>query len=485
MVGTQQAMVEGRSVLAGVLGGNGALASAGQEAAGVFTEAMEEQLGGLLVELGIDPKQLEGMDVTAMLAQLQELLQGQLTAASGDALPLLGEAASQAPKSLAALKLFLQSNAQDHDQDDVGQDPQAQAALAALLQQWLTGADTGAQTLVGDEEAGHERVNLLLRQLFGAELSADGSTEDDVALLARLRQLLGVGQSTDGSTEDDVALLARLRQLLGVGQSTDGSTEDDVALLARLRQLLGVGQSTEGSTEDDVALLARLRQLLGVGHQPREGGADNQLPRPLFDFVAQALGERSGSADRSATLGINSSPTDGLALLKASLTTARGAESTASSNTTEGTKAFDLARLLTSDGTRQLADRIAIIARARGGVAELKLHPPSLGAMEVRVSLDIDKAHVHFVSTNPVVRDVLEAAMPRLREALAQDGLALGDASVSDQPPQPHDEAAGEGGHGAAHGGEAEDDSEALMALEGARPGSTLSALARRLDMFA
>ena len=218
---------------------------------------------------------------------------------------------------------------------------------------------------------------------------------------------------------------------------------------------------------------------------------ENHLPRPLFDFVAQAVAQRGVTVDSSSTLDFDTAPTDGLALLRASLTAQRSADQTSTTSTStsanaDSTKAFDLARLLTPDGARQLADRFAMIARARGGVAELKLNPPSLGTMEVRVSLEADKAHVHFVSANPAVRDVLEAAMPRLREALAQDGLSLGDASVSDQPPQRRGEAGeGSGAEDGRGGTEAEGDGEALMASDGFIPGSTLSALARKLDLFA
>jgi flagellar hook-length control protein FliK len=267
-------------------------------------------------------------------------------------------------------------------------------------------------------------------------------------------------------------LLSQLRQLLSNGQIKE---VDEVSkeLLAQLRQLLSSGQFADVDSDGEQAdMLAQLRRLLTQGPMGDAGGAESR--RQVFDLLSQAFSERSGDV----------SGADSLALLKASLTAnTRGSEQTNAA--AEGAKAFDLARLLTPDGARQFADRLAMIAQARAGMAELKLHPPSLGSMEVRVSMDADRAHVHFVSANPAVRDLLEAALPRLREALAQDGISLGDASVSDQPPQRRDEASGEGAAAGDGEGGGDTDGEALLAAEGPVASSTLSALARKLDLFA
>lgn len=62
--------------------------------------------------------------------------------------------------------------------------------------------------------------------------------------------------------------------------------------------------------------------------------------------------------------------------------------------------------------------------------ADLILNPPQLGKVEVSISVHGDQANAQFVSADPAVRDALEAAMPRLREMLADAGLNLGQAQV-------------------------------------------------------
>jgi flagellar hook-length control protein FliK len=64
-------------------------------------------------------------------------------------------------------------------------------------------------------------------------------------------------------------------------------------------------------------------------------------------------------------------------------------------------------------------------------VAELHINPPDLGPVEVRLHLSGDEASVQFTSAHAEVRSAIESSIARLREAMAQAGIQLGDASVS------------------------------------------------------
>lgn len=82
---------------------------------------------------------------------------------------------------------------------------------------------------------------------------------------------------------------------------------------------------------------------------------------------------------------------------------------------------------------QELGDKMVWMAGRQGQMAELVLNPPSLGAVEVRLNLSGGEASAQFFSANPNVRDVIEAALPRLREMMGSAGIALGEAMVSDQ----------------------------------------------------
>jgi flagellar hook-length control protein FliK len=63
--------------------------------------------------------------------------------------------------------------------------------------------------------------------------------------------------------------------------------------------------------------------------------------------------------------------------------------------------------------------------------AELHIHPPHLGPVEVMLTLNDEKTSIAFVSAHPAVREAIEASFADLRATLEQRGLALDHSSVS------------------------------------------------------
>lgn len=62
--------------------------------------------------------------------------------------------------------------------------------------------------------------------------------------------------------------------------------------------------------------------------------------------------------------------------------------------------------------------------------AQLHLSPPELGPLSVRISLEQDQASINFTSAHALVRDAIEAALPRLRDMLGSQGITLADVNV-------------------------------------------------------
>ncbi|MCX7898447.1 MAG: flagellar hook-length control protein FliK [Rhodocyclaceae bacterium] len=78
-----------------------------------------------------------------------------------------------------------------------------------------------------------------------------------------------------------------------------------------------------------------------------------------------------------------------------------------------------------------VGQRLAWFAREGQSHAELTLTPPQLGRIEIHLTLADDaSAQAQFATPNPLVREALEAALPRLREALAEAGIALGQTHI-------------------------------------------------------
>jgi len=77
-----------------------------------------------------------------------------------------------------------------------------------------------------------------------------------------------------------------------------------------------------------------------------------------------------------------------------------------------------------------LGQRVVWMATQHQQVAEMRLNPPNLGPLEVRLTISGDQASAQFVSHHPAVREAIESALPRLREMLADSGITLGNVQV-------------------------------------------------------
>ena len=126
---------------------------------------------------------------------------------------------------------------------------------------------------------------------------------------------------------------------------------------------------------------------------------------------------------------------------------------------------------------QDVADRVHWMVGQNLRQADLQLSPPELGPLEVRVVVTHDQANVSFTSNHAHVRDALEAAIPRLREMLEQQGLNLANADVSQhsfaEQRAARDDSNGSGS-GAGGDGEMVDTPEDVAAPDGLRHGRGL-----------
>ena len=100
---------------------------------------------------------------------------------------------------------------------------------------------------------------------------------------------------------------------------------------------------------------------------------------------------------------------------------------------------------------QQVGDRLNWMIGQGLQQADIRLNPPELGSLEIRIKLQGDQASVQFTSPHAAVRDAIDSAMPRLREMLEHSGLNLADVNVSSQSAGQHGEHAG---HMAGGGGQ-------------------------------
>lgn len=93
-------------------------------------------------------------------------------------------------------------------------------------------------------------------------------------------------------------------------------------------------------------------------------------------------------------------------------------------------RAVNIAR---PEAAGQLADRVRMMVSQGNMSADIRLDPPDLGSMQIRISINGEQASVNFVVQSQQARDMLDQAVPRLRDMLAERGIELGQSSVEQQ----------------------------------------------------
>ncbi|MCQ8889073.1 flagellar hook-length control protein FliK [Pseudoalteromonas carrageenovora] len=87
--------------------------------------------------------------------------------------------------------------------------------------------------------------------------------------------------------------------------------------------------------------------------------------------------------------------------------------------------------IVKSDAAKLLQERVSSMLSINNKEAEIRLDPPEMGSMQIRIRSDAEQAQINFVVQNQQAKEALEQSMPRLREMLAQQGLELGESTIS------------------------------------------------------
>ncbi|WP_281546651.1 flagellar hook-length control protein FliK [Pseudoalteromonas sp. PAR1] len=102
--------------------------------------------------------------------------------------------------------------------------------------------------------------------------------------------------------------------------------------------------------------------------------------------------------------------------------------------------------IIKSDAAKMLQERVSALLNINNKEAEIRLDPPEMGSMQIRIRSDAEQAQINFVVQNQQAKEALEQSMPRLREMLAQQGIELGESSIQQGSPEQQQD--GEPGQG-------------------------------------
>lgn len=96
-------------------------------------------------------------------------------------------------------------------------------------------------------------------------------------------------------------------------------------------------------------------------------------------------------------------------------------------------KAADFASPLSlqqANAASQLTEKVVYQVNQKIQMAEIRIDPEDLGAMQIKVNLQHDQLSLQFTVQQAQAKEALEQHLPKLRELLEQQGLSLGESQI-------------------------------------------------------
>ncbi|MGB7995728.1 MAG: flagellar hook-length control protein FliK [Photobacterium halotolerans] len=315
-------------------------------------------------------------------------------------------------------------------------------------------SESTEESIRAEAEALLDRLNASSQQLQmakdGKELPPESESSDaqgaDVALLSAGVPLQPGAQALNG----DISEAGDEPSMAG-GQS--GKLAEMLAAVSK-----GTASDAKGKGEKpDLTLVAGSVQSAIQGDAKAGSEGDTQ-PDWLSDAIARlsasAKGGEAGSADGASANQAGAGQAGVSASLQAALADAGLQMDTAQKDAmatgpASGTNAItgqptSLAAMQRAEAQaqptalplqkemagEQLAERVQMLMSKNLKHVDIRLDPPELGRMQIKLAINNDQASVQFHVGNAQTRDLVEQAMPRLRELLQQQGIQLTQGSV-------------------------------------------------------
>ena len=157
----------------------------------------------------------------------------------------------------------------------------------------------------------------------------------------------------------------------------------------------------------------------------------NSNPRASESHISATLGQSSNVADHTAsTHQTQQSPNHVSAVTQTQQTLTKIDGMSVAQAQSAIDKPLDLQQ---QDAAQKMQERIQMMVSKNIQRADIRLDPPELGSMHVRIHTQGDQTTVQFQVQSTQARDAIDQTMPRLREMLEQQGLNLAESSVSEQ----------------------------------------------------
>lgn len=295
----------------------------------------------------------------------------------------------------------------------------SEQSIADMLQALLNNIDSDDADVNDDSVASLQDV---LKRLADGDAVSDDELRDALATATD-------ASATDGDQSAAMQLLsALLGQLPQQTKKADSATSEPQLNLANIdsknaassanadSQQTATDKLSSQSSADDNATAAS-KTLADTADKVSDGAMNHD--KSVANARDMAAGDNAGLKDISAMLSQQHSATT----------------QTSTSHVQLSLRLANEQQVQQQDMVQRFAPvmRQQLLTMVKDGIqhAEIRLDPPELGSMTVKLQVRGDHTQVQFHVTQTQAKDLIEQAMPRLRDLMQQQGMNLTDSQVS------------------------------------------------------
>jgi len=238
-------------------------------------------------------------------------------------------------------------------------------------------------------------------------------------------------------------------------QTASSSHNDPLTPNAGVATVVGAAASQSagmGAGSDNSNSMAGRQQSTNLGAMLAEGDVDSELAQPsdktsAFLAALKSLAKEGGKgADVQSVVQTGAkSQSAQVSQMITQLSSLQSVSQTQAATSLTALSAADSTPAMMTIATsmrqqgwdRAMGERLVFMARNGIQEAQIQVNPRQLGPIDIKVSVNQEQqTHVTFVTTTNAAREVVDAAMPRLREMFDQAGLNLAESEVSQREQQ-------------------------------------------------
>ena len=375
----------------------------------------------------------QGINLDDTLSTLTEVLQYLQTLKNDDAGTAVNTSLNDASQSVSLLDKLINSDSKLAEGSNTGQDPAAlESALSPLPQQVV--ADQQNQANQDSQILLQNQADQLVQQNQAVLPSQPNRDNKDKQQIQQGSDPASLAMVMSASLSQPQPLPAKnvqndrpVNTSVSSSDVVSGLSDGQMSVMSESQGVAMDGQSSGkvsqapalGNQQPGTEGSAAVDLMPDQGKTPATSGSETQQSSDGDANDITVSVKQMGSVDTSKN---STGMMSNLAQLNQAISAGNRVEVPAMSQ-----------HLNHPEWNQELGQKLIWMHNQNAPSAELRLNPPDLGPISIKIDVNHDQTNVSFVTQNTEVKEAIEAAIPKLREMLGGQQLNLADVNVSQQ----------------------------------------------------